>query len=749
MNLQKARRREAVRRGILTAAGLAICAVPWAARAQDAAPTPPQENLSVANPQSGATHTNRLAHETSPYLLQHAQNPVDWHPWDAEAIGKAKAEDKPIFLSIGYSACHWCHVMERESFENEAIAAVLNEHFVSIKVDREERPDLDEIYMAAVHAMTGSGGWPMSVFLTPELKPFYGGTYFPPDERFGRPGFKTLLARIAEAWDTRRSEVTDSAEKLSEHITGILTSTIEQSGSITGDLVANAASDLAKSYDADAGGFGGAPKFPSSPSIQLLLREHARTGDAHLLEMATHTLDRMAQGGMYDQIGGGFARYSVDAEWLVPHFEKMLYDNAQLAEAYIEAWLATGNSYYKRIAQETLDYVLRDLRDPRGGFHSSEDADSEGEEGKFYVWSFDAIAAVLGEDDAKIAAAWYALSKGGNFDSHEAYHRGMNILHTPRPAIEVAGELGLTPEQFESKRLEINQKLFDARAKRVRPGLDDKVLTSWNALMITAFARGYQALGDERYRLAAAEAADFILRDMTRDGALLHTHRAGESRLPAYLDDYAFLVNALVDVYEADFDPRWLAEADRLAQQMLEKFWDEARAGFYFTSDDHTHLLVRTRASQDGATPSGASVGAYALLRVAKFRDKPEYYDRAQALLEAQYRYLAEAPRAFTKMLIAADFFAYPPKELAIAGPKDAAGTQALLAAARGRFLPNKIVAWYDPAAPNAAETAKAIPLLEGKSLVKGAPAAYVCENFACKQPVTTPEELLAQFGVK
>ncbi len=735
--------------GRATAAGLAIIAANGFASAQDIAPTPPQEIPSVASPQSDAKHTNRLANETSPYLLQHAHNPVDWYPWGAEAIARAKSEDKPIFLSIGYSACHWCHVMERESFENEDVAAVLNQHFVSIKVDREERPDLDEIYMAAVQAMTGSGGWPMTVFLTSDLKPFYGGTYFPPDERFGRPGFKTLVMRIAEAWDTRRGEVMDSAGKLSEHISSILTSTLEQSGSITGDLIANAARDLAKSYDADAGGFGGAPKFPSAPSIQLLLREHARTGEAHLLEMATHTLNRMAQGGMYDPIGGGFARYSVDAEWLVPHFEKMLYDNAQLAEAYLEAWQVTGNPNYKRIVQETFEYVLRDLRDSRGGFHSSEDADSEGQEGKFYVWSFDEIVSVLGEADAKIAAAWYNLSRGGNFDSHEAYHRGMNILHTPRPADEVAAERGLSPEQFDAKRREINQKLFDARAKRVRPGLDDKVLTSWNALMITAFARGYQALGDERYLRAAAEAANFILSDMTRDGALLHTHRAGESRLPGYLDDYAFLAAALLDLYEADFDPRWLTEADHLAQQMLDKFWDDTRAGFFFTSDDHTDLLVRTRASQDGATPSGASVAAYALLRLAKFRDKPEYYDRAQALLEAQYRYLAEAPRAFTKMLVAVDFFAYPPKELAIAGPKDAPGAQALLAAARGRFLPNKIVAAYDPAAPNAAAITKEIPLLEGKSLQKGVPAAYVCENFACKQPVTTPEEMLAQLGVK
>jgi hypothetical protein len=734
---------------VAVAAGMVLGPGGGRAGAQNTEPPPVEETPLLAPPQLHASHTNRLAHETSPYLLQHAHNPVDWYPWGPEAIAKAKAEDKPVFLSIGYSACHWCHVMERESFENEEIAAVLNAHFVSIKVDREERPDLDEIYMTAVQAMTGSGGWPMSVFLTPEMRPFYGGTYFPPDERFGRPGFKTLLTRIAEAWETRRAEVIDSAGKLSEHVSGLLTATLEQPGSISADLIANAARDLAAAYDAEDGGFGGAPKFPSAPSIQLLLREHARTGDAHTLDMATHTLDRMAQGGLYDQIGGGFARYSVDGQWLVPHFEKMLYDNAQLAEAYIEAWQATDNGFYKRIAQETLDYVLRDLRDARGGFHSSEDADSEGEEGKFYLWSVDEVVKVLGETDAKIAAAWYALGRGGNFDSHETSHRGMNILHTPRPAAAVAAELGLSPDAFEAKRKDLNQRLFDARSKRVRPGLDDKVLTSWNALMITALARGSQAFGEPRFLQAAAEAANFILRDMTRDGALLHTHRAGESRLPAYLDDYAFFAVALIDLYEADFDPRWLREADRLAARMIEKFWDDEHPGFYFTSADHADLLVRTRASQDGATPSGASAAALALLRLAKYRDTPAYYDRAQALLEAHHRYLAEAPRAFLKMMIAADFFVYPPREIAIVGPKDDPATRALLAAVRGRFLPNKILAWYDPAAPGAAELAKAIPLLEGKALVKGRPAAYVCENFACKQPVTTPEELLAQLGIK
>ena len=693
-------------------------------------------------------HTNRLAGETSPYLLQHAHNPVDWYPWGAEAMEKAKAEDKPIFLSIGYAACHWCHVMERESFESEEIAAVLNEHFVSIKVDREERPDVDEIYMTAVQAMTGSGGWPMSMFLTPELKPFYGGTYFPPTDRFGRPGFKTVLLRLAEAWETRRGEVIDGAEKLTGHIEGVLTGSIGGASPITPEIVSNTAAALLKTFDPVDGGFGGAPKFPSAPSIQILLREYQRTRDPKLLEAATVTLDRMAQGGMYDHVGGGFARYSVDAQWLVPHFEKMLYDNAQLAVAYTEAYQVTGNEFYAQVVRETLEYVLRDLRDGGGGFHSSEDADSEGQEGKFYIWSLDEIEEALGDADTRIAAAHYNLQAHGNFSSHEPYHAGLNVLHTPETDDVVARNLGISAVELRAKIREIDRKLFDAREKRVRPPLDDKVLTSWNALMITAFAKAYQVLGDERYRVAAIEAAEFILREMQSDGGLLHTHRAGQSRVAGFLDDYAFFADALIDLYESTFDPRWLSEAERIAASMIATFWDSESPGFYVSEEDHDGLILRVRASQDSAVPSGASVAALALLRLAKFLDRADYHDKARLLLESNYRFLSEAPRAFVKMIVAADYLVHAPREVAIAGPIGDAGTQALISTVRSKFVPNKIVAWVDPASPDAAATAERLPLLAAKGLVDGKPAAYVCKDYSCQRPVTSPEELAAQLGV-
>ncbi len=706
----------------------------------------PEETQPVARSTDSPKHTNRLAGETSPYLLQHAHNPVDWYPWGPEAIEKAKAEDKPIFLSIGYAACHWCHVMERESFENEDIAAVLNEHFVSIKVDREERPDVDEIYMTAVQAMTGSGGWPMSMFLTTDLKPFYGGTYYPPDDRYGRPGFKTVLERLAEAWRTRRDEVIDGADKLTGHIEGLLTGSVGGASAITPDIVSNAATALVTSFDAVDGGFGGAPKFPSAPSIQLLLREYARTRNPDLLEAATVTLDKMAQGGMYDHLGGGFARYSVDAQWLVPHFEKMLYDNAQLAVAYTEAYQVTGDAFYVEVVRETLDYLLRDLRDAGGGFHSSEDADSEGQEGKFYIWSLDEIEDVLGDADAKIAAAYYNLQAHGNFQSHETYHAGLNVLHTPESDDAVARQLGMTAEELRAKIRHIDGKLLEIRSKRVRPPLDDKVLTSWNALTITALAKAHQVFGDERYRDAAIEAAGFILRDMSADGGLLHTHRAGQSRVAGFLDDYSFFIDALIDLYESTFDRRWLDEANRLADVMIATFWDNESPGFYVSEEDHDGLILRVRASQDSAVPSGASVAAQAMLRLAKFLDRAEYYDKARLLLESNYRYLAEAPRAFLKMIVASDFMVNPPREIAIAGPMNDAGTLALLATVRRKFVPNRIVAWTDPA--GTAAKPDTLPLLEGKTPVNGKPAAYVCKDYACQRPVTSPEELAAQLGV-
>jgi len=705
-----------------------------------------QEEIEVAQ-QTEHAHTNRLIDETSPYLLQHAHNPVDWYPWGEEALQKAKDEDKPIFLSIGYSSCHWCHVMERESFENEEIAALLNEHFVSIKVDREERPDLDEIYMQAVVAMTQGGGWPMSVFLTTDLKPFYGGTYFPPEDRYGRPGFKSLVVYLAKMWSEERAKLTEQSDKLTEYMQQSLSGQQGESAPLNPELIANAVRDLSYQFDAMDGGFGPAPKFPSAPSIALILREYARTKSDDLLEMATTTLDKMAQGGMYDHLGGGFSRYSTDTQWLVPHFEKMLYDNGQLAQIYLEAYQVTKNPHYKKVVEEIFDYVLRDMRDERGGFYSAEDADSEGEEGKFYVWTHEEILAQLGEEDGAIFSAYYNLRPEGNFTSSEHYHAKMNILHTPRPAGEVAEELETAPEALEAAISKMKATLLEVRGKRVRPGLDDKILSSWNALMISAFAQGYQILGDERYREAAVDAAGFIVSDMTRDGELLRTHRLGESRLPAYLDDYAFMILAMVDVYEATFDVKWLNAAVGYADKAIEEFWDEDSGVFYFTSLDHKNLLVRTRPTQDGATPSGNSMAALGLLRLAKLVDNPGYYDTAKRILESNQTLLAQAPRGFLKMMAAVDFMLYPPKEIAIAGSAGSDDVAALLAAVHGQFIPNKVMAFIDPESASAETIEQTVPLLAYKRLIDGKAAAYVCKNFACKLPVTTPEALLDQLA--
>jgi uncharacterized protein len=721
---------------------------PEGVQAIETSATPSEEPAAVPEhvPEAAdkPTHTNKLIGETSPYLLQHAHNPVNWYPWGPEALQRAKDENKPIFLSIGYSSCHWCHVMERESFENDDVAAILNEHFISIKVDREERPDLDEIYMAAVQAMTGSGGWPMSVFLTPDQKPFFGGTYFPRENKYGRIGFIPLLKNIAEAWDQKHDEVVKSSEELTKHIHEILTSTAGSTAAPTPSLIQDAVQKLAQSYDSVDGGFGGAPKFPSSPSIALLLREYRRTGDEQVLTMATHTLDKMAQGGMYDHLGGGFARYSTDQEWLVPHFEKMLYDNAQLAQAYLEAYQATGNPFYKDVVDETFTYILRDMTDSSGGFYSAEDADSEGEEGKFYVWSRDEIVRILGEDDAQIFNTYYNVKENGNFDSPEPYHAGLNILHTPISDEQVAKILDMDTAELQKKLVPMKAAMLAIRSERVRPGLDDKVLTSWNALMISAFAQGYQVLGDPTYRDAAVKAADFILTDMMRDGELLRTYRNGESHLAAYLDDYACMITALLDVYEATFDVRWLEAADALAATMNEKFWDETTGIYYFTSEDHQNVLVRTRPTQDGATPSGNSMAAYGLLRLAKMLDREPYYNQARRILEANQAYMTQYSGGFLKMLVAVDFYLYPPKEIALVGPETDAGTQALLEAVRREFIPNKVVALLDPTSDDADTVEKAIPLLLGKVEIDGKPSAYVCKNFACKLPVTDPDSLRA-----
>ncbi len=706
-----------------------------------AAATEEKDPVTSADTDATPKHTNRLADETSPYLLQHAHNPVNWYPWGDEALEKAKAEDKPIFLSIGYSACHWCHVMERESFEDEAIAAILNEHFVSIKVDREERPDLDDIYMSAVQMMTGSGGWPMTVFMTPDRKPFFGGTYFPPEDRQGRPGFPTLLKALEKEWRTNRAKIDDSAEQLTAMIQKNFAMTADETGAVSASVLDSGVQQLAASFDEQFGGFGEAPKFPSSPSVALLLRQHARTGDKKALEMATLTLDKMYFGGMYDHLGGGFHRYSTDDVWLVPHFEKMLYDNGQLSEVYLDAYQATGIDRYKHVAEDIFRYQLRDMHSEGGAFYSTEDADSEGEEGKFYIWSKAELIGALGAEDGELFCAYYNVKAVGNFQSHEPYHANLNILHMTKPHEDIAKDLGMDSDALEARIAPMRDKLLEIRSKRVRPGLDDKILTSWNGLMISAFAKGYQVVGDERYKDAAEGAAQFVLDEMVVDGTLMRTHRGGRSKLPAYLDDYAFMAVALIDLYEATFDVKWLLHARELTEQMNEKFWDTDKGGFFYTGDDHRNLIARTKPTYDGAEPAGNSVAAEALLRLAKLVDEPAYYDMADKMITMTKSNLERAPRGFLYMLGAVDFYLHPPKEIAIAGNVDQASE--LLAALHKEYIPNKVLALIDPDAGDIDALVEHVPLLAGKSLVDGKAAAYVCKDFACKRPVTAVNDFL------
>jgi hypothetical protein len=672
---------------------------------------------------------NHLAGQTSPYLLQHRFNPVDWYPWGPEALRKAKAENKPIFLSIGYAACHWCHVMERESFENDAIAALLNASFVAIKVDREERPDLDEVYMTAVQSMTGQGGWPLSVFLTPEGKPFYGGTYYPPDDRFGRPGFPALLAALSEAWSTRRDEIEGSASD----ITSRLTAATAVPGDGAGDArvgpkqTARAAADLRSRFDAKWGGFGPAPKFPPHAGLALLLREHARSGDKATLAMVTTTLDRMAEGGMYDQIGGGFSRYSTDERWLVPHFEKMLYDQALLVPVYVDAWRVTGKPLYRRVVLETLDFVRREMTSAGGGFYASLDADSEGHEGLFYVFTPDEVEAALGAKDGAWYCATFGIAVVGNFEGKSI----PNLLGG-----------SLADEALVARVAPMKAKLLAVRGKRVRPATDDKVLTAWNGLMISAFARGYDAFGREEDLRSARAAADFVLAKLAKGDRLLVSWRDGKAHLNAYLDDYAFLARGLVDLYESGFKRSDLDRAAALARTILGRFGD-GHGGFHFTSDDHETILARTRSTYDDAIPAGSGVAAETLLRLALHLDDASFRKAGLATLAA-LRPLAERAPAGCATLLNASAYAERNEvvEIAIVGPAGAAGTRSLLAAARARYIPARVMAWFDPAAGPSD-----LPLLARKTLVTGSPAAYVCRNYACDKPVTDPAELAKAFA--
>jgi uncharacterized protein YyaL (SSP411 family) len=643
---------------------------------------------------------NRLAGETSPYLLQHKDNPVDWYPWGEEALARARDEDRPIVLSIGYSACHWCHVMERESFEDDGTAELMNARFVPIKLDREERPDIDSIYMEACQAMTGAGGWPLNVFLTPEQVPFYAGTYFPPEARPGMPSWQQVLTAVADAWDERKDEIREGGARIAERLRGgaLLQPSAEP---LTAAVLDAAVDGLRKAHDRANGGFGGAPKFPPASALEFLMRR----GET---EIPLQTLRAMAAGGIHDQVGGGFARYSVDARWLVPHFEKMLYDNALLARAYLHGWQVSGDPLLREVTESTLDWMLREMRGPEGGFLSALDADSEGVEGRFYVWTLDQLRDALG-DDAAAAAEWFGATERGNFE-------GANILTRGE------GTADALPDW--------RRRLYAVREQRVWPGLDDKRLTSWNALAIAALAEAGAVLEREDYLEGARTAADFVLSELRDgDGRLLRSWKDGRGRLNAYLEDHAFLLEALVTLYESTFEPRWFASARELADTMIDRFADDERGGFFETSDDHERLVARRKDLEDHPIPSGNASAALGLLRLAALTGEHEYERRAVSVLRLLHEVAPRHPQAFGHFLQALDFHLSPTREVALVGDD----LRPLERVVRGAFRPGIVVA-------GGAEDG--VPLLRDRHPVDGRAAAYVCEQFVCKAPVTEPEEL-------
>ncbi len=680
---------------------------------------------------------NRLANEKSLYLRQHADNPVDWYPWCEEAFRVAREQDKPILLSIGYSSCHWCHVMEHECFENPEIAQLQNELFVNIKVDREERPDLDELYMNALQAMTGSGGWPLNIFLTPDGKPFYGGTYFPPEDRGQLPAWPRVLLAVAQAYRERRADVERAAEDLVSYLHQQTRPPL-QAVPLREQLLDEAARNLVPHYDREHGGFGTAPKFPSPLQIEFLLRTFRRAGAPRALEMVLQTLTALARGGIHDQIGGGFHRYTVDEAWLVPHFEKMLYDNALLARVYSLAYLASGNRLCRTVAEETLAYLQREMRGDHGAFFTAQDADSEEGEGAFYLWTPGEIAAVLGDEDARLACRYFGVTPRGNFE-------GKSILHVADDPATIASEFGLSLDELDHRIAAIRARLYEARDQRPHPARDEKVIVAWNALAIRAFAEAGAAFDRPDYVAIAERAANF-LRDQLWDGTTLyHVWEEGEARFPGFLDDHANLVNALVSLYEATFDPSWIAWARQLTEAILTKFSDPVAGDFYDTASEAEQLIVRPKTFIDQGTPSGNGAAAEALLRLGTLLGEHRLIDRARTLLERYAQLAVEHPIACGQLLLAMDFALGQPFEIAIVGDPTQQETRALLRVVQASYLPNRVLAVRRPEDEMAATI---VPLLAERFLVDGQPAAYVCRNFSCQRPVTTPQELASQLGI-
>ncbi len=684
---------------------------------------------------------NRLISEKSPYLLQHAYNPVDWYPWGEEAFEKARQEDKPIFLSIGYSTCHWCHVMERESFEDEEVASLLNRAFVCIKVDREERPDIDQIYMTVCQIMTGTGGWPLTIIMTPDKRPFFAATYLPKSSRFGRMGLMELIPRIEDLWKHRRSEVLASTDKIVQALSTV--ETTPAPSSLTEQTLGAAFQALEQTYDEEYGGFGTSPKFPSPHQLFFLLRYWHRTGATKALEMVEKTLAHMTMGGIYDHIGYGFHRYSTDRQWLVPHFEKMLYDQALTGMAYVEAFQATGKEDYATTVRQIFEYVMRDMRSPLGGFYCAEDADSEGVEGKFYVWRRDEILEILGADAGELFCRVYNVKKEGNYkEESTGRFNGTNILYLSKPLEDLAREMGMAPSTLAAQLREARERLFREREKRVRPDRDDKILTDWNGLMIAALAMGARTLNDPEYLDAARGAADFVLRYLrTRQGRLLHRYRDGEAAIEAHLDDYAFFVWGLIELYEASFDPLYFKEATDLTNTMLHHYWDPIKGGLFFTPDDGEDLIIRKKELYDGAVPSGNSVALMDLLKLAHLTGKTDLEQKASELVKAFSGQVAQAPLAYTQFLCGLDFALGPTKELLLIGQEGAADTKRMIHTAFSGFHPRMVVL-LKPTNRGKTLIDSLAPFAANNPAVEGRATAYLCEGFVCHSPTTDPDEL-------
>ncbi len=675
-------------------------------------------------------YTNRLIHEKSPYLLQHAHNPVDWYPWGEEAFSKAKRENKPILLSIGYSSCHWCHVMEKESFEDETIAQIMNEHFVNIKVDREERPDVDEMYMSAVQLMTGSGGWPMTLFLTPDLIPFHAGTYFPPEDRGGMPGFKRVLKVVSEYYHSNLGEV----EKIATHIKDAIQQMISISPheeEMDDKIFISAFDTLKKQFDPIYGGFGKAPKFPNSLAISFLLRYWKRTGSQEALSIVELTLEKMAEGGIYDHLGGGFHRYSVDERWLIPHFEKMLYDNALISRIYFEAYQATRKEKYRRVGEETLQYVLREMRSPEGGFYSTQDADSEGKEGKFYTWTRNEVKQVLGREIGTPFCAYYGVSQHGNFEQDSS------VLHIDSTLEKVSQLYGISVEDLKKQLEEGRKKLFFHRERRVKPDRDEKVLTSWNGLMISSLVDGFKVTEKEDYLHAARDGAQFILQKMKRDGDLLRVYFKGISQVKGYSEDYAFFIQALIDLYECTFDIRWLKEADYLNQKMIERFWDEKEGGFFFTGKGNGAPIARPKNPYDQALPSANSVAVFNLIRLGFLKGDESLKKMAERILRLFYPFFSKHPLSLPNWLSGLSFFLWP-EEIGLVGSKNDPRIKSILKMIHLTYLPNKILSLRDP---QESLEGKWFPFLMEK-VIEETPTLFVCKNSTCLPPIKDEREM-------